>query len=195
MNPGRVTLFLRDAESQAVRAALAPDGVLGDVVTERPLAADALAATLAADRTRYALDGRAVFVSLYSELERGDGGARDLEATQRAWVELLSRLRAVGASPYVLNVFRHVREARGDAPLRDPTGLRERIRGLNLVGEHLAWRGQAVLVDVDRALSSIGGRQLQADFTWSEGEGLDKAIAAAATAVVEALSSVPFARR
>ena len=115
----------------------------------------------------------------------------ELERSKEHWMKLLARLRGIVARTYVMNVFRHVSEPRADGPLRDPTGLRGYIRRLNRMGDELTSTGEAVLVNVDRALSSIGARELRVDFSWSQGEDLDGAIAAAATAVAEAVNTFP----
>jgi hypothetical protein len=199
---GKVAVFLSEAECKAVRKAFAPQSGFSDSETEfasrAPLPAEVLLSGLEAEPTAFDLEGRMVFLSLYSALAHEDGRLPQpdvLERSKEHWEKLLARLRGVATRTYLLNVFRHVRESRTGGPHRDPSGLRAYIRRLNRMGDELTSGGDAVLVDIDRALASAGGRALHDDFRWSEHEGAEGAIAAATAAVVEAVNTFPPVRR
>jgi hypothetical protein len=186
-----VRAVLREPEWEAVRAAFGRedmepwlgflDGAHVDLVRTPPARSDALATD---PELCHLAGNRFVFLSLFADVVEGEPKLGVAEA-RASWTEILARLRRHGARPFLLNVFRNVAEPRGEAPLRDPSGMRERIRRFNQLAAQLTSNGAAVLVDIDGALASAGGRSLAVDFAWTMGP----AVTEAASAVLQAVSA------
>ncbi len=91
-----------------------------------------------------------------------------LEALDRPWPEVEQELHdtynalgETGDTVMICTILRHI-DAAEDA--ERTARLRRRIRQLNLLATELSRRYGALVIDIDRVLSDIGGRRLETDF-------------------------------
>ncbi|MBS0412254.1 MAG: hypothetical protein JSR86_20205 [Proteobacteria bacterium] len=98
----------------------------------------------------------AVVLSLGDEALRLDEA---IAATEARWAARLEALGGLGAPLFVMTVFRHVPDWRGEGAAR-----LERIRALNLMAIRLSNALGVGVVDVDRALAHIGARHAHCDW-------------------------------
>ena len=78
--------------------------------------------------------------------------------------------QSLGASVLICNIFRHIDA--GELSETKPY-LVERIRRLNLMAIGLSYESGVGIVDIDRAMAHLGGRNLQSDFLLSGDSAAD----------------------
>lgn len=149
--------YVSRAEQAAVQAAARHlDRSLGDPkasgVDRAPIFVDGLEALAQSPPRAVRL------ISLVPELLRLDGIWSEEERRLRSALEVLT---SAGGPVFIVTVLRHA----GQDDDRDLLYRRRvRIRRLNLMAAELSRQTGAFVVDIDRVIADIGGRNLQADY-------------------------------
>jgi hypothetical protein len=152
-----VHAFVSQAEQAAIRAAAQDLAQTFGVLTGSAVACDPI---FVADLEALAQSppGAIRLLSLVPELSRLDEPWTEVEARLLAACEALG---AGGDPVFICTILRHA-GSDDDADLL--YSRRVRIRRLNFLAAELSRQTGAFVVDVDRVIADIGGRNLQADY-------------------------------